>query len=117
MNSENLSVERSALNVERLAPAPVLRIQALATRALSAFPECGLSWGLIRDWALEQCGLQRRWAGDVRAIDDEMERVAPLLAECLQNDPPAKRRAIWLAWKETHARTELRAREISPPVA
>jgi hypothetical protein len=93
---------------------PLSRIQSLATRALAAFPECSLSWSLILEWAREQLGCHRRWSGDARAIDDEMERIAPELAECLQNDPPAKRTRIWLAWKETHARTELLAAQIRP---
>lgn len=89
------------------APAsPVQRIHGLALRALAAFPECRLSWSLVVEWCKEHVLLQRRWKSDALAIDDEMERVSPDLADCLRNDPPSKRRRIWLAWKETHRRTQ-----------
>lgn len=91
---------------------PVSRIAALAARALAAFPECTLSWSLIVEWCKEHILLQRRWSRDALAVDDEMERCAPELAECLSNDPPAKRRKIWLAWKETHRRTQALAAEL-----
>jgi hypothetical protein len=93
---------------------PVLRILALARRCLAAFPECGQSWSLTIEWGMKQLGLQQTWTTEARAIDDEMERVAPLLAECLRNDPPAKRRQVWQAWQETHRRSEALAAQINP---
>ncbi len=91
------------------------RIHRLAARALSVFPECAITWSLVVEWCKEHILLQRRWSRDALAIDDEMERVAPELAECLSNDPPSKRRKIWLAWKETHRRTQALAAELSTP--
>ncbi|MES2571082.1 MAG: hypothetical protein V4710_13630 [Verrucomicrobiota bacterium] len=93
---------------------PVSRIHRLAARALAAFPECTLSWSLVVEWCREHLLLQRRWSREALAIDDEMERVAPDLADCLRNDPPAKRRKIWVAWKETHRRTRALAEHLQP---
>lgn len=78
----------------------------------AAFPECGLSLSLLWDWALEQKAQHQQWAVSIAAIDDEMEREAPELWECLQNDPPAKRRRVWTAWQTTMHRTQQRAEEI-----
>jgi hypothetical protein len=94
------------------APSPLARIHRLASRALCAFPECTLSWSLVVQWCREHLLLQRRWSREALAIDDEMERAAPELADCLANDPPAKRRKIWLAWKETHRRTQALAQQL-----
>lgn len=91
---------------------PLQRVQILASRALTAFLECTLSWSLVVEWCREHLLLQRRWSRDALAIDDEMERVAPDLADCLRNDPASKRRKIWLAWKETHRRTQALAAEL-----
>jgi hypothetical protein len=93
-------------------PSPLRRIQVLAIRALAVFPECHLSWSLVVEWCKEHILLQRRWSRDALAIDDEMEREAPLLAECLQNDCPRKRRRVWAAWKETNRRTRALAAEL-----
>jgi hypothetical protein len=93
-------------------PSPLRRIQVLAIRALAVFPECHLSWSLVVDWCKEHILLQRRWSREALAIDDEMEREAPLLAECLQNDDPRKRRRVWAAWKETHRRTQALAQQL-----
>lgn len=91
---------------------PVVRIQSLAHRALAAFPECRISWGLVADWCKEHLLLQHRWSRDAAAIDDEMERVAPDLAECLRQVPPDVRRRILRAVNETHRRSETRAAEL-----
>lgn len=95
-----------------LSTTPLQRIHRLAARALAAFPECTLSWSLVVEWCKEHLLLQRRWSREALAIDDEMERVAPDLADCLRNDPPGKRRKIWLAWKETNRRTRALAQEL-----
>ena len=49
---------------------------------------------------------------DAAAIDDEMERVAPDLAECLRQVPPDVRRRILRAVNETHRRSETLAAEL-----
>lgn len=49
------------------------RILGLATRALSVFPECALSWSLVVQWCKEHILLQRRWSREALAIDDEEE--------------------------------------------
>lgn len=94
------------------AASPVQRIFRLSTRALAAFPECKLSWSLVADWCREHLLLQHRWSFDARAVDDEMQRVAPELATCLRNDPPAQRRRIMKAIEETHRRSEKLAKEM-----
>lgn len=110
MNNYGLSPTTSTPSSE--ANSPVSRIQRIAARALSVFPECSLSWSLVVEWCKEHLLLQRRWSREALAIDDEMERVAPDLAECLRNDSPALRRKIWVAWKETHRRTQALANEL-----
>lgn len=110
MNNYGLSPTTSTPSSE--ANSPVSRIQRIAARALSVFPECSLSWSLVVEWCKEHLLLQRRWSREALAIDDEMERVAPDLAECLRNDSPAMRRKIWVAWKETHRRTQALANEL-----
>lgn len=97
------------------APAPLLRVLALLQRMRTAFPQLDISLSLLWDWTLEHLGVQRQWAEEARAIDDEMERVAPELWQCLQNDPPAKRARIWKAWQTTQARTETHAQNLTPP--
>jgi hypothetical protein len=105
------TVQHSASPVSGIR-SPVSRVLALATRALAAFPECTLSWSLVVEWCKEHLLLQKRWRSEALAIDDEMEREAPLLAECLQNDPPHRRRRVWAAWKETHRRTQALAAQL-----
>lgn len=105
----------SAIANQPTAIQPLARIVALVARMRPAFPECALSLGLLWEWTMEHLAWLRERAADVRAIDDEMERVAPELWDCLQNDPPGKRKRIWQAWQATHARTEQRAADLTPP--
>ena len=100
----------------------------LLARMRNAFPECRLSLTLCWDWTLEQLGLQRKWSGEARAIDDPMERALatfeaalPTLKAALANDPAGKRHevmraahAIMAAARETHRRTEALAEELNP---
>jgi phage/plasmid-associated DNA primase len=95
---------------------PILLIRNLAERARGIFPDVALTLGNIYAWALQQIGLQRKWAEDVRAIDDPLEQNAALIEEVLANDPPAKRRRVKKLLAEVHARSEQRARELTPEV-
>ena len=109
-------------------PQPLHRIASLVARMRPAFPECGLSLSLLWDWTLEHLGLQRKWSGDARAIDDPLERAMaifeaslPTLKASLANDRPAHRRevmraayAVLAAAKETNRRTEALAKELTP---
>lgn len=60
MNNYGLSPTTSTPSSE--ANSPVSRIQRIAARALSVFPECSLSWSLVVEWCKEHLLLQRRWS-------------------------------------------------------
>lgn len=108
---------------------PLLRIAALLTRMRASFPECRLSLSLCCDWLLELVGLQRKWTGDARAIDDPLEAAIvrldqslPRFKKAFENDPPAVRHqnmrdlhAVIAAARETHLRTEALAAEMTLP--
>lgn len=83
-------------------------------RLLPLFPEVGQSLTIVATWAREHLLWQRQQAADVKAIDDPLERVQPLLEQCLANDPPGKRQKILAALREVHANTERESAELTP---
>lgn len=102
----------SVAKIENLSP--LVLALALSLRVRRAFGECLESVTRIIAHLRAEITLRQKLSADIAAIDAAMEREAPELWACLQNDPAAARRRIWAAWKETHRLTLIRAQEADP---
>lgn len=93
---------------------PIVLLLALSVRVRQAFGEVLQSTSRIIMHARAQVALQTSWSRQIRAIDDPLEALEPLLRKSLQNDSPATRCQILAAWRETHRRSEQLSPKVDP---
>ena len=93
---------------------PIVLILSLALRVRQAFGEVFASTSRIIIHARAQVALQMAWSRQIRAIDDPLEALEPLLRKALENDSPAIRCQILAAWRETHRRSEQLSPKVDP---